>query len=281
MFPDWHDDLGIPTVGDDVIINHNHIITVNPSKRSPADFRIVVQPKSPDGVLTEHAQSIADLLKSNHTLTERLLNQYMNSSTNLSLVGELKVNLKNILENYRSSLEYVAHYMAEYCNPKPEPRKVQFPVANERDDENTFSKKLDKWFPSLGKSKPEVKKYIISIQHFKGECWLQDLSGLTNYNKHRTLSSQLTREFKSVLISYEGAGIRLGNLGLNSVVILEGGVIKLKGSNGNEVSILGPCRLNANNIPTSTFGDGIKVAHELRNMYYIPTSSKSLVLLVW
>ena len=279
MFPNWHDELGVPTVGDDIIINH--IITVHQSKNNQTGFRVAVQPKSPDGILREHARSIATLLQHNHTLTERLLDQYINSSVSSLRTDNLRVNLKNILENYRSSLEYIAHYMAEHCDPKPALHRVQFPVANKKDDENTFSAKLDKWFPKLSYSKPEVKKYIISIQHFKGESWLQDLSNLTNFNKHRTLSSQLIREFKSVLIFFDGVGVRLGNLGFNSIAIHKDGAIKFKGLNGNEASILGPCRLAVNNLSTSTFDDGIRVSYELHNMYFIPPSPKSLPHLVW
>ncbi len=281
MVPDWHHELGVPTVGDSVRILAGDVITIDPNENIHTNVQLSVQPKSHDGVLTERAQAIADLLQANHALTEKLINRYLNSPISTDAIGELKVNLKNVLENYRSSLEYVAHYMADYCNPRPDLKRIQFPAANVRDNEVTFSKKLDDWFPNLGTIKPAVKDYIISIQHFKGDYWLQELVDLSNINKHQTLSLQQTKEFESILISYDVAGFRLGNLGLMSVEIQKDAALTLKGLKGNELSISGPCKLDINNVPTTTFDDGITVVREQRDMHYLPESSNSLVHMVW
>lgn len=280
MFPNWHDAIAIPTVGDDVIICHT--VTVNPVIKVKPEFSIAVQPKSPDGILSQHAKSIAALLRSTHISTAILLDNYLKSSTDSSKLDDFKVNLKNVLENQRSSLEYIAHYMAEICTPKPKSNEVQFPVANETDDAITFSTKVDKWFPDLGAKKPKVKDYIISMQHFTGVLWLRKLADLTNFNKHRTLSSQEIGEFKSVLISFEDSGLRLGELGFNSIRLALGGVLLFQDSNGNQAEIEAPIFFDVNTIPTDRICDQrIKIIQESRNMYFIPGYTESIAHMIW
>ena len=105
-------------------------------------------------------------------------------------MGELRVELKNLLENHRSALEYVLHYLAERCTPKPAPERVQFPVAKPNDTAATFGKKLDRWFPGLSAGAPKARDHLLSIQEFNGETWLRDLANLTNFNKHHSLSAR-------------------------------------------------------------------------------------------
>ncbi|MFC1794107.1 hypothetical protein ACFL3Q_11035 [Planctomycetota bacterium] len=280
MFPNWHDDIAIPTVGDDIIIGQT--VTVSPVTNIESDFRIAVQPKSSDGVLSKHAKSIAALIRSTHASTAKLLDSYSRSTPDSLRLDELKVNLKNVLENQRSSLEYIAHYMAEVCTTKPKSNKVQFPVANETDTEITFSQKVDRWFPGLDVQRPKVKDYIISIQHFTGELWLRKLANLTNFNKHRNLSSQEMGEFKSVVISFGDAGLRLGDLGFKSVRLEPGGVIRFKDSNGKQAEIETPGFFDLNSVPIDIIRDHrIKVTQEVRNMYFIPGYTESIAHTIW
>lgn len=282
MFPDWHDDIAIPTVGDDIIILGTDTITVSPVTNIKPEFRLAVQPKSADGVLSQHAKSIAALLRSTHISTAKLLDNYLRSAPDSSKLDELKVNLKNVLENQRSSLEYIAHYMAEACTTKPNSNRVQFPVANETDTATTFSQKVDSWFPGLAVNKPKVKDYIISIQHFTGNSWLKKLADLTNFNKHRTLSTQEMGEFNSVVISFGDVGLRLGDLGFNSVRIDPGGVILFKDSNGDQAEIGSPAFFDVSTKPRNIIcNHRIKVTQESRNMYFIQGYAESIAHTIW
>ena len=280
MFPNWQTELGVPTAGDDVIIKSGDIITVD-TNTPKGEFTISVQPKSLDGVLKEHAKNIELLISCNHSYTVDFLNQYINYSSESDLSGELKVKFKNILENHRSSLEYVAHYLVDYCSPRPDINRVQFPVSNLKDDESTFSTKLDKWFPGLGSKKPNIKKFLISVQHFNGETWLRDLAELSNFNKHHTLSSLEVKNFESKLIYFYDVGVRLGNLGLNSLTLEEKGKINFQASNGRCAGIYGQCQLSVNNIPTATFDREIKLLREVRPMHYISPLPNSLAHTLW
>src|SRR6185369_809750 len=135
---------------------------------------------------------------------------------------------KNLLENYRSALEYVAHYVADRCSPRPEPDRVQFPVATPADTVTTFEAKLDRWFPGLAASAPDVRAQLVAVQWFGGHSWLRLLADLTNFNKHHTLSPQHRSRYQSVVVRFGGTGIRFGELGLHSLEVTKGGSLRLE-----------------------------------------------------
>lgn len=279
IFPSWHDPLNVPTVGD--TITSEYELSLNAKEGIRRQSIMYIQPKSAGDDLTERGKDIRDLLLYNHVLTEKLLDQYFNSDTSSTVSGELKGHLKNILENYRSLLEYVSHYMADYCNPRPDPERIQFPVANEKDTESSFSNKIDKWFPGLGYTKPQVKEFIILQQHFNGESWLSDLTRLTNLNKHRALSMPVLKEFESTLVFYQGSGIRLGHMGLDSVHLLEEGSLKFVGENGGEARIKGPCTLSVNSVPDKALDPSITVKREVYSMHHVAGTNSSLPHVIW
>ncbi|MEW8026566.1 MAG: hypothetical protein AB2792_20685 [Candidatus Thiodiazotropha sp.] len=279
IFPNWQGSLGVPTVGDSITTKYEiYFESKETDRKQPLMY---IQPRSLDGILTERGEDIRDLLQYNHTLTENLLEQYLASKTSLAISANLKGNLKNVLENYRSLLEYVSHYMADYCYPKPSVEKIQFPVANKNDTEGSFSRKIDKWYPGLGDEKPKVKEFLISQQHFSGEYWLNDLTVLSNANKHRALSRPVLNEFESTLVYFQGAGVRLGHMGLSYVKIEEEGALKFIGGNGEEAFIGGPCLLTVNNIPEKALDPGIIVKKESSLMHHIEGTSSSLAQTIW
>ncbi|MEW8525377.1 MAG: hypothetical protein AB2552_20230 [Candidatus Thiodiazotropha endolucinida] len=279
IFPSWHDPLSVPTVDDTITTKYE--LSFNSEEGIRRESLLYIQPKSLDDNLTERGQDIKDLLNYNHVLTEKLLAQYLSSNISSAISAEMKGNLKNILENYRSLLEYVSHYMAGYCNPQPDPKKIQFPIANLTDTERSFSKKIDKWFPGLGNAKPRVKEFLLLQQHFNGENWLNDLAELTNINKHRALSRPVLKEFESTVISYQGAGIRLGNMGISWVKVLEGGSLKFIGEDGGEAFIKGPCTLTVDNVPETTFDPCITVTREVHSMHHVAGTNSSLAHIIW
>ena len=280
MKPDWHDDIRVPSsVGDDVRISH--MITVDASSERAKSFQISVQPQMHNGTLSSHASSLSTLLLSTHRKTTLFLDRYLQSNINAVELDELRVELKNILENHRSALDYTAHYIAERCTPKPSSSKVQFPVASPKDTLTKFSLKLDKWFPDLISSAPKVRDYLLCIQEFNGELWLRQLADLTNFNKHRSLSSQKLDIFNSVVVRFDDSGIRLGELGLLSLTIEAGGVLRFVNSSGQHVDLDVPCVIDANTISIPGADPRIEVVAEKHKLYCIPGTKKSIASTVW
>ena len=104
MYPGWNDQLHVPTVGDDVRVISPHIVTVTPSAGTPVSFQLAVQPKSTNSVLSPHAKALAALLRRVHEATTHFVARHLQPSTQQNDLDDLRVDLKNILENYRSSL---------------------------------------------------------------------------------------------------------------------------------------------------------------------------------
>lgn len=280
MFPDWHDELHVPTVGDTVHIVSPHVITVSPPKEH-STFQVSVQPKSADGELSPHAQALASLLRRVHSDTVTFVNKHLLLPSNKPELDELRIDLKNILENYRSSLEYVAHHLADKCVPRPPSERVQFPVARPDEDIASFSNKLDKWFPGLSVNFPAAKDVLISIQGCSGEKWLCELAVLSNFNKHRSLSQLEQKTFHSSVIIYGNVGLRLGELGFSSLNIAPGGIIRLEVRLGQHRDIRGPQLIN---VDTTTLIDadfGINIVKEERKLYSIPDTTSSVPGLIW
>lgn len=277
MFPDWHDDLGIPTVGDDVRIQHD--VSIKPLRKN-IGFQISVGPKTSSDVLSKQARALGALLASTHDTTARFLDKYTRTVDSTELDG-LRVDLKNILENHRSALEYTAHYIAEICVPRPPDSKVYFPVATKNDNADSFAKKLNKWFPHLSESNPEILNYLLSIQEFEGELWLRELTDLTNFNKHRSLSPQELGTFYSVVVKYGDVGVRLGELGFRSITVEEGGVLGFENKLGQKVELDVACLLDVKTTSIAGADLHIEIVKEKHKLYHIPNSKHSIPDTIW
>jgi len=281
MFPDWHDPIHIPTVGDDIRIVSPHVITVRPNTMRPETFQVSVQPGTGTDALTEHGRAIATLLQKTHGDTARFLDSYLQPNIELAELDRLRVDLKNLLENYRSALEYTAHHIAALCTPKPPQDRVQFPVAQPSDTAATFGPKLDQWFPGLGASAPKVRDYLLTIQAFNGYPWLEQLADLTNFNKHRSLSAQEPGDFHSVVVRFGDAGVRLGELGFRSLSLETGGVLRFVNSSGQQVDLDGPCVLDASTTSLAGADPRIELLMEKRQLYRIPGCKDSIAGTLW
>jgi hypothetical protein len=279
VFPDWHDPLHVPTVGDDVRILH--VVMLDARAPREQTFQVSVQPRSATGVLSDRALAIADLLQTTHGATALFLNRYLRSTVGPEGLGKLRVDLKNLLENYRSALEYAAHYMAARCAPPLPPDQVQFPVANSNDTAATFARKLDRWFPGLETSAPKVRDHVLSIQGFSGEKWLRQLHELTNFNKHRCLSPQEIGLFRSVVVRYDGIGLRFGELGLQSLRLEKGGTLRFQDAAGQRVDLDVPCVLDGATSSILSADPRIEIVREERQLYRIPGQQQSLATTVW
>jgi hypothetical protein len=240
-----------------------------------------VQPKSTNGILSPQAKALGALLRRVHGDTTRFIGRHLQPSLKQSDLDELRLDLKSILENYRSALEYVAQYLADRCVPRPSSQQVQFPVATTGDNVTSFSNKIDKWFPELSVNAPGAKNYLLSIQEFSGELWLRHLADLSNFNKHRTLSTFQAGQFRSVLVRFGASGLRFGELGFRSCSIEAGGVVRFVDSAEKQADLTGPRVLNANTTSLPNADSHIELVSEERQLYSIPGFTESVAGLVW
>ncbi len=124
-----------------------------------------------------------------------------------------KVALKNLLENMRSTLDYLARDIVLHLkksNPNIK-EKVYFPYGQR---ENHFKESIKRNFPTIKQSNSEIFDVIEAVQPFKqNNNWLTDLCGLTNDTKHNFLSK--TENIKTTTVSQPGLGTISGR---NSVM---------------------------------------------------------------
>ena len=119
---------------------------------------------------------------------------------------DLRVRVKNLMENLRSALDYIAHDIYESCcqtarlaSGKPEPRDIYFPYGRSEAD---FRSGVGSSLPGLDTLAPNVYSMIASIQPFQyGDNWLYDLCSILNEKKHDRLTPQTRLETETYTVS--------------------------------------------------------------------------------
>ena len=260
MFPNWHDALVLPTVGDKLVIAY--VITVDAPPNPPTPISVFVERTSTEGDASVRGKAIGFLLRRTHTDTSLFLDKFLALDHKKNAFESFSVDLKNLLENHRSALEYVAHYVADICEPKPKPKNVKFPIAAASNTRTTFSTKLNTWFPMPNKSHPEMVDYLAQIQGFSGETWLQRLAELSNFNKHHMLSELEVADFRSTTIGVGQHALRIGELGFTSVELQNGGILRFPDASGTPVDVCGPCIIDAETTNVSSVDRRFEVSRK-------------------
>ena len=168
---------------------------------------------------------------------------------------KLLIDIKNFMENLRSSLDFTAHgIFQKYGFSTSSNQKVYFPYAPLSKSKEEFRKSLriDICIPGLSTSRPDIVEKIESYQHFfsPNNRWLPIFMDLNNENKHQQLTPQIRKETKELRISSGGASISMGPGALIS--ISPGASIRLE-------KMVIPSRQDFDiNKPPATIGSGKK-----------------------
>lgn len=116
---------------------------------------------------------------------------------------DLKIDIKNIFENLRSCLDYLAHEVFDSCcTHVKHPDCLYFPIRYSRKE---FDQAIDKDFPDLAHNKKAVFDFLESIQPYN-DPWLGEFNQLNNANKHQDLVEQTRSESRQVSVSRPGSG---------------------------------------------------------------------------
>jgi hypothetical protein len=160
---------------------------------------------------------------------------------------DLRVPVKNLMENLRSALDYMAHDVYETCchdsrlaSDKPIPRNIYFPYGRTEED---YKSGVNNYLPNLASCSPAIYNLITSIQPFKcNDYWLYDLCSILNEGKHDKLTAQVRKmtEIDTVKSEFGSVSIPVNNP--NIVVRSLPGAVKILG------------------VPTDFTSEGIKIA---------------------
>jgi hypothetical protein len=125
----------------------------------------------------------------------KIKQEYQDSLKKKSIPQSLQIDVKNLMENLRSSLDYLARDIYEKhlhnyrkSKGKREIIDIYFPYGkNEKD----FKSSLGRSLPELDTVCPKIYTIIENIQPHKcGNDWLYNLCNILNQNKHNALTPQ-------------------------------------------------------------------------------------------
>jgi len=150
-------------------------------------------------------KSVSALLQRADTQLASIRGIYEKSLYDKHVDDALKVDIKNLCENLRSALDYIAHDVREkHCPSAGANARFYFPILP---NATTFTQKTAQWFPGLVTAAPNVYAFLESVQPFhNGYEWLGLFNRLNNENKHGDLVEQTRTETHRVTVTMQGGG---------------------------------------------------------------------------
>lgn len=146
-----------------------------------------------------------------------LKSDYNDSLDQKIISEELKIDIKNIFENLRSSLDYLAHDIHEACITAKPPKILYFPIMQSRKE---FDVVINKDFADLNNNFTNVYSILENVQPYN-DPWLTKFNKLNNNNKHQDLVEQTRTERRQVTVSSKSGG---GSVSWGPGVTFGGGV---------------------------------------------------------
>jgi hypothetical protein len=149
--------------------------------------------------------SIDALLKHADSVLAKIEAEYQESLHAKSIDAAMRIDIKNLCENLRSALDYLAHEVREsFCHQARADAKFYFPILP---DQATFGARVDQWYPGLRSAAPSVVADLEAVQPYqKGFEWLGYLNKINNENKHGDLVEQIRNETVETRVTGQGGG---------------------------------------------------------------------------
>jgi len=156
----------------------------------------------------KRSASIKALISKAESGFNNLKVEYNRSLHDKQIREELKVDIKNIFENLRSCLDYIAHEIfASHCAGAKEPSRLYFPI---RLTAKEFGIAITTDFPGLESASPASHQIIEAVQPYN-DPWLGQFNKLNNHNKHQDLVEQTRTEQRQVTVSRGGGSVSWGS----------------------------------------------------------------------
>lgn len=142
--------------------------------------------------------------------------EYTRSLNEKEVKPRLLIEIKNLMENLRSALDFTAHGLFDkYGGTTKRNPRIYFPYAPVSQDLAGFreQKRIEACIPGLPASRPDIAEHIEALQHFseKENRWLPMFMDLNNENKHQQLTPQRRTERKERRLESGGASMSMGS----------------------------------------------------------------------
>jgi hypothetical protein len=147
--------------------------------------------------------SIEALIRRSRESFADLKKQYEASLHEQKVREDLKVDIKNIFENLRSCLDYLAHDLFDaFCKGQRAPDRLYFPI---RSTAAEFGQVMARDYPTLERNCKPAYDSLEAAQPYR-DPWLGQFNKLNNENKHQNLVEQTRTETRRVEVKGPGGG---------------------------------------------------------------------------
>lgn len=151
-------------------------------------------------------KDIDALISNIQTEYKNIENLYNFSLHDKEINPDLKIKIKNYLENTRSVLDYCAHDIADSLSINAE--KIYFPIIEKDKNKTAFEGMVGRNLSGLQSKNFSVFNYLESIQPYQSNySWLGDFVEVTNDNKHQNLTPQTRTESQRIKSEHTGGGM--------------------------------------------------------------------------
>ena len=155
--------------------------------------------------MSPRSENIQALLEKAGVQLGKIKVEYSKSLHAKAINATFRIDIKNLCENMRSVLDYIAHDIHERdCQKESSGGRFYFPILP---DKKSFDRRLDQWFPGLRQVAPNVVSVLEAVQPFQsGQEWLGLFNQLNNENKHGDLVEQTRIEHQETRVTGQRGG---------------------------------------------------------------------------
>jgi hypothetical protein len=149
--------------------------------------------------MTSRKANIEALLSRTDKDLAKIEREYNDSLHAKSVDQDLRIDIKNLFENLRSVLDYLAHNIRErFCSGANPSVHFYFPIFS---DKPSFDTKVDCWYPGLRINSPDLLAFLESIQPYQPNMeWLGYFNQINSANKHGDLVEQTRSEWEETRV---------------------------------------------------------------------------------
>ena len=137
----------------------------------------------------------------------RVEQRYNSDLHEKQVTPDLKIDIKNLCENLRSVLDYLARETRALCaRPLASNEILYFPMTASR---TSFEGTMGTSFPGLENHNKPLWDFLESVQPYHGQSseWLRAFNRLNNENKHNDLVEQTRSETEQIRVHIGNGGM--------------------------------------------------------------------------